>query len=432
MNEIEVRVIQLCIEKKRKNENAFYGSIADVVREEFGVELSTERIRTISRKYRKDNHLDENFFKVDSESEEKPVTVSLLSDGSTVSEKSFSVAHNTELTPELLLEKHGFDKDYFELVSAKNSRWNVQKKGSGIVDMYSSKITVRPAKEFIWSQSNIDRAFSNIKIKPAPSRKLVHVTHNGRCLVVPISDLHLGLLSEKKVSGNDYNLEIAESLYYYVLNDVVNEVNGQSFEKVMFIIGNDFINADNITNTTTKGTPQDCSNQWHTIIDKAIELCINGINMLTAIAPVDVIYAVSNHDYHSMYGIMNTLQAYYRNDELVKVYGDPSERKYFKFGSVIVGVAHDIKPDKALEIMSVEAHDMWSECKSMIWFLGHLHTQMAYSKKGYVEVLRLPTVSGWSRWSNQQGYVQTERKNQAFIIDENTGIKTTINTVIKL
>ena len=99
MNEIEVRVIQLCIEKKRKNENAFYGSIADVVREEFGVELSTERIRTISRKYRKDNHLDENFFKVDSESEEKPVTVSLLSDGSTVSEKSFSVAHNTELTP---------------------------------------------------------------------------------------------------------------------------------------------------------------------------------------------------------------------------------------------------------------------------------------------------------------------------------------------
>ena len=200
----------------------------------------------------------------------------------------------------------------------------------------------------------------------------------------------------------------------------------------MFIIGNDFINADNITNTTTKGTTQDCSNQWHTIIDKAIELCINGINMLTAIAPVDVIYAVSNHDYHSMYGIMNTLQAYYRNDELVKVYGDPSERKYFKFGSVIVGVAHDIKPDKALEIMSVEAHDMWSECKSMIWFLGHLHTQMAYSKKGYVEVLRLPTVSGWSRWSNQQGYVQTERKNQAFIIDENTGIKTTINTVIKL
>lgn len=432
MNEIKVRVIQLCIDKKRRNERAFYGSIADTIRDEFGVDLPIERIRSISRQYRRENHMDDNFQPIDAESETKPVTVSLQADGSTVSEKTFSVAHNTELTPELLLEKHGFDKNTFELVSAKNSRWNVQKKGSGVVDMYSSKITVRPAKEFVWSQSNIDKAFKNIRIQSSPSKKRKPVVHNGRCLVVPISDLHLGLLSEKKVSGNDYDLEMAEALYYYAIDDVMAEVGETEFEKVMFIIGNDFINADNINNTTTKGTPQDCSNQWHTIIDKAIELCINGINKLAAIAPVDVIYAVSNHDYHSMYGIMNVLKAYYRNDENITIYGDPAERKYFKFGSVIMGVTHDLKPEKALEIMSVEAHDMWSSCKSMIWFLGHLHTQMAYSKKGYVEVLRLPTISGWSRWSNQQGYVQTERKNQAFIIDADIGIKTTINTVIKL
>lgn len=432
MNEIKVRVIQLCIDKKRRNERAFYGSVADTIREEFGVDLPIERIRSISRQYRRENHMDDNFYPVDATEASKPVTVSLQADGSTVSEKSFSVAHNTELTPELLLEKHGFDKNTFELVSAKNSRWNVQQKGSGLMDMYSSKITVRPAKEFVWSQSNIDRAFKNIKIQASPSRKKKDSVHNGRCLVVPISDLHLGLLSEKKVSGNDYNLEMAEALYYYAIDDVMSEVSDTEFEKVMFIIGNDFINADNINNTTTKGTPQDCSNQWHTIIDKAIELCINGINKLAAIAPVDVVYAVSNHDYHSMYGIMNVLKAYYRNDERISIYGDPAERKYFKFGSVIMGVSHDLKPDKALEIMSVEAHDMWSSCKSMIWFLGHLHTQMAYSKKGYVEVLRLPTISGWSRWSNQQGYVQTERKNQAFIVDADTGIKTTINTVIKL
>lgn len=272
MNEIKVRVIQLCIDKKRRNERAFYGSIADTIRDEFGVDLPIERIRSISRQYRRENHMDDNFQPIDAESETKPVTVSLQADGSTVSEKTFSVAHNTELTPELLLEKHGFDKNTFELVSAKNSRWNVQKKGSGVVDMYSSKITVRPAKEFVWSQSNIDKAFKNIRIQSSPSKKRKPVVHNGRCLVVPISDLHLGLLSEKKVSGNDYDLEMAEALYYYAIDDVMAEVGETEFEKVMFIIGNDFINADNINNTTTKGTPQDCSNQWHTIIDKAIEL----------------------------------------------------------------------------------------------------------------------------------------------------------------
>ena len=39
MNEIEVRVIQLCIENKRKKENAFYGDICDVIRKEYGVEF---------------------------------------------------------------------------------------------------------------------------------------------------------------------------------------------------------------------------------------------------------------------------------------------------------------------------------------------------------------------------------------------------------
>lgn len=432
MNEIEVRVIQLCIENKRKKENAFYGDICDVIRKEYGVELTPERIRSMSRKYRKENHLDDLFYKIDDETEKSPSTVSFSADGSTTSERSFSIEHNTILTPEILLQKHGFDKNSFELVSAKNSRWNVQKKGSGLLDMYSSKITVKPRSEFVWSPDNITKIFDNIKIKNAPQREKVETQKTGRCLVVPISDLHLGLLSEKKVTGNDYNIDIASSLYNYVLKDIWNEVCDKSFEKVYFIVGNDFINSDNIMSTTTKGTPQDSSNMWHTIVDRATELLINGIDLLSQLAPVDVIWAVSNHDYHTMYGIMNTLNAYYRKDDNITIFGDPSERKYFKFGEVIVGISHDLKPDRALEIMSVEAHDMWSDSKSMIWFLAHLHTQMEYSKKGYVEIHRLPTVSGWSRWSNEKGFVQTERKNQAFIIDSKTGIKTVINTVIKL
>lgn len=434
MNEIENRVIQLCKELKKSGEKGIYNTIAEIIESEYDLKCTGEVIRSISRRYRNRNGLDENFEPISEvpDKDFESVTLTIDEGGNTTSEKKFSIPHGEALTPKLLLEKHGFDSNKFELVSARNSRWNIQQKGSVVTDMYSSKITVRPSKDFIWSKNNIEQIFENIKIKKyAPPRKRT-VIDSDRCLIVPISDLHLGMLSEKKVTGNDYNLEIAESLYYYVINDILNEVGEGKFNKVIFVVGNDFINSDNITNTTTKGTPQDASNMWHTVVDKATELCINGIDMLKTIAPVDVVYAVSNHDYHTMYGIMKTLDAYYRFDEDVTIFGDPSERKYFQLGEVIIGISHDIKPDKGLELMSVEAHEMWSECKTMIWFLGHLHTQMAYQKKGYVEVLRLPTVSGWSRWSNKQGYVQTERKNQAFIIDYRTGIKNTINTVIKL
>ena len=436
MTEIENCVVQLCKERKLHGEVCFYNDVADCVNLEFPeADMTSEKARSISRKYRAINSLNENFVPTSISALKDKISSSMTFDdsGNTTSEKAITYYKGEQITPRSLMVKHGFDPDKFELVSAKNSEWQSNDKDSGTASLYSSKITVRPVKDFMWSQSNINEIFKNIKLpRYAEKHTSESSSETGRILFFPISDLHLGLLAEKKVTGNDYNIQIAERLFYYVLNDVVKEVSGKEFDKIMFVIGNDFINSDNITNMTTKGTPQDSCNQWHTIVDKAIELCISGIDILSTIAPVDVIWAVSNHDYHTMYGIMNTLKAYYKDDERITVDNSPMERKYFSYGEVIMGISHDIKPERGLELMSVEAHDMWSSSKSMIWFLGHLHTQMAYSKKGYVEILRLPTVSGWSRWSSQQGYTQTDRRNQAFIIDSKTGIKTTINTVIKL
>lgn len=429
MNEIEKKIIDLCKQRKKAKENCFYNSVSRDIFDEYGVSFSSEQIRNLSRKYRKDNNLDHNFEPVyDSEYS----TTSISSDGSTTSEITFNMKHGEQITPDILLKKHGFDPQLFDLTFAKNSKWTANKKGTGLVDMYSSKITVKPKLTYEWNQSDIDNIFKKIKIPSCVKLVDTKKCKNNRYLVLPISDLHLGLLAEKNVTGNEYNLEIAENLYYYVLSDVINEVKYQDFEKIIFILGNDFINSDNINNTTTKGTPQDSSNSWHTIVDKAVEMCINGIIMLEKIAPVDVFYAVGNHDYHSMYGIMKVLDAYFRNDDNVSVDVDPKERKYVKLDKVLIGISHDLKQEKALEIMSVEAHDDWSNCNTMLWLLGHLHTQMTYSKKGYVEIYRLPTVSGWSRWTTSKGYTQSDKRNQSFIIDGETGIRTVINTTIKL
>lgn len=431
MSELENRIVKLCIQGKSDSSGLRYEKVSQQIEEEFGERISAENIRRVSRKYRFQNHLDENFNPITESKISKPVITSYNSDGSVTSERQFSLPHGTTVTPDVLLEKHGFDKDFFELVNAKNSQWNAQQKGGHIIDLYSSRITVRPTQNFVWSESNIQKIFDNISIPHSkPSRQIN--TSGDNLLVLPISDLHLGMLSEDKVTGNNYNLEIAESLYYQTIDDVIGEVDFSKISRILFIIGNDFINSDNINNTTTKGTQQDASNMWHTIVDKAVEMCINGIDKLAMYAPVDVVYAVSNHDYHTMYGIIKVLEAYYRNDDNIRVDSSALERKYYRFGKNLIGIAHNIKPERALELMSVEAHSEWSKCKSMIWFLGHLHTQMAYSKKGYVEILRLPTISGWSRWSSQQGFTQTERKNQAFIINPETGIRTIINTVFKL
>ena len=85
---------------------------------------------------------------------------------------------------------------------------------------------------------------------------------------------------------------------------------------------------------------------------------------------------------------------------------------------------------KALDIMTVEAKNQWSNSEHMFWMLAHLHTAMVYEKRGYLEIHRLPTLSGWSRWSNSKGYVQTERRTHCFVVDEEKGIVNTLNIVV--
>ena len=57
------------------------------------------------------------------------------------------------------------------------------------------------------------------------------------------------------------------------------------------------------------------------------------------------------------------------------------------------------------------------------------HQEMEDEKQGMLEIRRLPTISGYSRWTNTQGYVQNERCNQSFVINKDLGIIDVHNTV---
>ena len=120
-------------------------------------------------------------------------------------------------------------------------------------------------------------------------------------------------------------------------------VEDKPFEKVLFVVGNDFVNADNLNGTTTRGTPQDNAESWFKAVNKATELIVRATDMLTEIAPVDVVLVPSNHDLHTMFGVMLTVEAWYKNDDNVKVDVSPLPRKYYDFGKILIGLSHDIK-----------------------------------------------------------------------------------------
>lgn len=380
------------------------------------------------------NNSETNNISNDTDETKYKETLEVHSDGKQTSDKLIEMTDKQSKDINYILKSHGFSEKDWQLVSAKNSFWNANTKQDGLKTLYSSRITVKPRDEYLWTEKDAQKIFASLKtdyrnkinIYPQQCEK------NNDILVLPIADFHLGLFADGLSTGNDYNLQIAEELYYHVLDDIINRVKDRKFEKILFIVGNDFVNADNLSGTTTKGTPQDSSNSWFEIVNKATQLIIAGTDMLTNIAPVDVLYVPSNHDLHTMFGVMQTIKAWYKNDDNVNVDDSPMTRKYYQFGEVLLPLSHDIKVKEALKIITSEAKDKWSQSTHVYCMLAHLHTAMQYEKQGYLEIMRLPTISGHSRWTNQMGYVQTEKRNQAFIINGKLGMTDILNTIINL
>jgi len=361
-------------------------------------------------------------------------SVEIKQDNSQVSDKVIPLSDEELKDVNFILKSHNYNPESWELISAKHSIWNVNTKVDGVKKLYSSKIIVRPRTEYQWNEEDAKKIFSSLETCTRTINKsnikTTQYKKNGKLLIIAISDFHLNLLSDKLSTGNEYNMQIAEDIFFQVINDVIDRVEDKVFEKVLFVTGNDFITSDNTNGTTTRGTPQDNSESWFKAVHKATELIVKAIDMLTEIAPVDVILVPSNHDLHTMFGVIQTVKAWYRGNDNVYVDDSPLPRKYYEFGKTLLTFSHDIKVKDALQIITTEAKDKWSNCEHIILMLAHLHQAMVYEKQGYLEVLRLPCVSGWSRWSNDKGYIQSEKKNQSFIIDEELGITDILNTVI--
>lgn len=178
---------------------------------------------------------------------------SINRDGTYTSDKLISIKEDELKNPISLLKAHGFDIKEWELVSARNNIWNVYSKQDGIQELYSSKIVVKPKEQTIdydrineWFDK-LDRKYSLPVIKTSNE-----YLKGNKCLLIDIADLHLNLQATMFSTGNEYNCEIAEKLFFYVISDILSRVEKYQFNKIIFCIGGDMLNGDKLSGSTTK------------------------------------------------------------------------------------------------------------------------------------------------------------------------------------
>lgn len=407
--------IRLC--RNRQKYDLTWDEVAHILNEEFNEKKSESVYRkwwyAFSDGCEYTNHMYENIPEgitkedleviktVENCNEPKQVEMEIQKDGTQTSTIMVKLSEEQKKDANYLLKVHGYDPDKWEIVNAKQTIWNQSSGQKGIVDLYSSKITVCPRKDFNWNKDNIKKLFNSLSRNVEISERNYKKSDKERDLLfIPLADIHFGLMSTLELTGEEYNVRIAKKRVHYVINKILDRIHPFSVQKIVFLIGNDGINADNLNGTTANGTPQDNQLNWFDTIRQFTELMIEVLNQLEGVAPVDAYFVPSNHDLHSMFGVCETLKAYYRDDPCITICGEATQRKYFQFGNNMIGFSHDEKEKNVAKIMAAEQPKMWGETRFKYFMISHLHHEIVNDDYG-VDIRRLPTISGRSYWTNK-------------------------------
>lgn len=381
--------------------------------------------------------------------------ISFNKDGSMSSSMLLKMTEEEAKNPEFILKAHGFDIDTWELASCRNTVRQVVSKVVNQVDkdgklvdqytdkgkpvyttdvrtLYASYITVKPKKDKEISLAKIEEFFDRLdRNYSLPEIKRTKDYLNGdKLLLIDIADLHHNLQASVFTSGNDYDCDIAEQLFFYVINDVLSRTKNYDFDEIVFVLGGDLSTADYITNTTVKGTPQDNDLHYYEACERLYAMTIKAIDLLKDIAKVNVILCVGNHDEVTCYKLAKYIDAWFRNEYRVKVDYTPLARKYKLYGKTLMCFAHDGKVNKLPALIANEARQMWSQADTVEVFLQHLHTEQVLMEDNNIRIQRLPTISARSKWTSDKGY-SSKRQCKSFIFDRDDGLTDILYTPIK-
>ncbi len=244
---------------------------------------------------------------------------------------------------------------------------------------------------------------------------------NKRLFVFDPADIHIGKLCSSFEVGETYNNQIAVQRVLKGCKGILNEINENSIDKILFVIGNDILHIDNSKRTTTSGTPQDTDGMWHTNFIIAKSLYVDIIEILMSVADVHVVYNPSNHDYTNGFFLAQVIETHFRDCKNVTFDTTIAHRKYFIYGKNLIGTTHG-DGAKAQDLPLLMAHESkdWSNCKHKYIYTHHMHHKISKDYMGVcVETLRSP--SGTDSWHHRNGYQHAPKAVEGYIHDKEHG-----------
>lgn len=233
-------------------------------------------------------------------------------------------------------------------------------------------------------------------------------------VVISLADFHLDKL-DITVESVEYKVE----MYKNVLKNLIN-TSSRAFNvnKVVFVIGNDLFQTDNIQGATTSGTIVDHSITWNKAYEIGFDLMVNAINLVKQYAnEVQVVLVQGNHARTKEYYLAHALDVYFKNDVEVSFDREFTTVKHIVIGNTFIGYHHGNTKIDDLPLLfatSPESSAAFGNAKYREVHTGDKHYYLAKEIKG-VRVQQMPSLSSTDRWHSDNNFVNSIRAGIALI-----------------
>lgn len=321
-------------------------------------------------------------------------------------------------TLDQLLDACEVDRDLWAVERWIANKWEVGSKlptgGVAVTPLYQIKAWLKRQAGVAEARAIVADAIADMAAHAPRYRRPVYPTRgsDGHLLEVCLMDLHAGMYAwGEETGGGDFDSDIAHDLARRAVAALIERARGFPIERVLLPLGNDLAHADRTQDgaggTTRKGTVVDIDGRRARVLRLVRMIAVETIDALRQIAPVDVIMIAGNHDEETILALAEIVSAWYRNDAAVTIDGSPRVRKYYRYGTTLLGFAHghNGRVTDLPILMATEAPDDWAATTWREVHLGHLHRKgEAVQEHSGVRVRVMPSLAANDAWHATQGY----------------------------
>ena len=349
------------------------------------------------------------------------------------------VTHKQVKNEEDLFELSGLDKIAWTITEFQVKVYegffknkNIQQ--AQVVQMFSVSFKAKQNKPASLAKELIEVAKKELLelAKAVPPKLFTPTTFSlkpstSKLLVLDIADPHFGKHAYgAELNGENFDLGICRDMYKELVSKILNASSHLTYEKVLFILGNDFLNSDNTMGTTYSGTPQDNDGRHKKVYQVAKWAAIWAIEQCAQIAPTQVLAIQGNHDQDSLFKLCDSVDMYFYSSKHIEVDNTPPSRKFVRFGQVFLGISHGdkMKTSDYPAIMANERPKDFGETRFHEWLKHHLHTDRIElgEYKGF-KVRTVPSPTASDLWHYDNGYTCNIRSGVGYVYDREEGYK---------